>query len=140
MLFRRMLELAPADLALAIEAACMLTFFRIALNFLPVQTLTTWMGKARQSSLAQKDAAQTLRRIEWSIDAVVRHLPFTFVCFPQCLAVYFMLRRRHIASKLFYGVTRDADQLKAHTWVKVGDRTVVGGDLESRFTVLTTFP
>ncbi len=140
MLFRRMLELAPADLALAIEAACMLTFFRIALNFLPVQTLTTWMGKARQSSLAQKDAAQTLRRIEWSIDAVVRHLPFTFVCFPQCLAAYFMLRRRHIASKLFYGVTRDADQLKAHTWVKVGDRTVVGGDLESRFTVLTTFP
>jgi hypothetical protein len=70
----------------------------------------------------------------------VRHVPFTFVCFPQCLAAYFMLRRRHIASKLFYGVTRDADQLKAHTWVKVGDRTVVGGELESRFTVLTTFP
>ena len=51
-----------------------------------------------------------------------------------------MLRRRHIASKLFYGVTRDADQLKAHTWVKVGDRTVVGGDVESQFTVLNTFP
>ncbi len=140
MLFRRMMELPAADIALAIEAACMLTFFRIALNFLPVQTLTAWMGKAQKSSLAQREPAQTLRRIEWSIDAVVRHLPFTFVCFPQCLAAYFMLRRRHIASKLFYGVTRDADQLKAHTWVKVGDRTVVGGDLESRFTVLTTFP
>jgi hypothetical protein len=140
MLFRRMRELPAADIALAIEAACMLTFFRIALNFLPVQTLTAWMGKAQKSSLAQREPAQTLRRIEWSIDAVVRHLPFTFVCFPQCLAAYFMLRRRHIASKLFYGVTRDADQLKAHTWVKVGDRTVVGGDLESRFTVLTTFP
>jgi hypothetical protein len=140
MLFRRMMELPAADIALAIEAACMLTFFRIALNFLPVQTLTAWMGKAQKSSLAQRKPAQTLRRIEWSIEAVVRHLPFTFVCFPQCLAAYFMLRRRHIASKLFYGVTRDADQLKAHTWVKVGDRTVVGGDLESRFTVLTTFP
>ena len=139
-LFRRMRQLPAADIALAIEAACMLTFFRIALNFLPVQRLTAWMGKAAQSSLAQEEPAQTLRRIEWSIDAVVRHLPFTFVCFPQCLAAYFMLRRRHIASKLFYGVTRDADQLKAHTWVKVGDRTVVGGDLESRFTVLTTFP
>ncbi len=31
--------------ALAIEAGCMLTFFRIALNFLPVQKLTAWMGK-----------------------------------------------------------------------------------------------
>jgi hypothetical protein len=139
-LFHRLMKLPAADIALALEAACMLTFFRIALNFLPVQTLTAWMGKAQQSTLAQKEPAQTLRRIEWSIDAVVRHLPFTFVCFPQCLAAYFMLRRRHIASRLFYGVTRDADQLKAHTWVKVGDRTVVGGDLESRFTVLTTFP
>jgi hypothetical protein len=133
---------SPADLALAIEAGCMLIFFRIALNFLPVQKLTVWMSKqdAAQVAVSPGMAADILRRIEWSIDAVVRHAPFTFVCFPQCLAAYFMLRRRHIASKLFYGVTRDADHLKAHTWVKVGDRTVVGGDVESHFTVLTTFP
>jgi Uncharacterised nucleotidyltransferase/Transglutaminase-like superfamily len=132
----------PADIGLAIEAGCMLTFFRIALNFLPVQELTAWMSRPvpRQRSMTQETAAQTLRRIEWSIDAVVRHVPLNFVCFPQCLAAYFMLRRRHIASKLFYGVAREADELKAHTWVKVGDRTVVGGDVESRFTVLTTFP
>jgi Uncharacterised nucleotidyltransferase/Transglutaminase-like superfamily len=140
MLFRRILQLPAADIALAIEAACMLTFFRIALNFLPVQKLTAWMGSPDQAQPEQPDAAETLRRIEWSIDAVVRHLPLTFVCFPQCLAAYFMLRRRHIASKLFYGVTRDAEQLKAHTWVKVGDRTVVGGEVASRFTILTTFP
>jgi hypothetical protein len=30
--------------------------------------------------------------------------------------------------------------LKAHTWIKVGDRTVVGGDVESQFTVLAIFP
>jgi Uncharacterised nucleotidyltransferase/Transglutaminase-like superfamily len=140
--FRRITQLPPADIALAIEAGCMLTFFRIALNFLPVQKLTAWMGRphAIETSLTQENAAQTLRRIEWSINAVIRHVPLTFVCFPQCLAAYFMLRRRHISSRLFYGVTRDADQLKAHTWVKVGNRTVVGGEVESRFTVLTTFP
>jgi hypothetical protein len=133
---------SPADLALAIEAGCMLIFFRIALSFLPVQKLTAWMSRtdAQQVAVSPGMAAEILRRIEWSIDAVVRHAPLTFVCFPQCLAAYFMLRRRHIASKLFYGVTRDADHLKAHTWVKVGDRTVVGGDVESHFTVLTTFP
>ena len=142
MLLRRMMQLPAADIALAIEAAGMLTFFRIALNFVPVRKLTAWMSRSDQalSSLSQEERAQTLRRIEWSIDAVVRHAPFSFVCFPQCLAAYFMLRRRHIASRLFYGVKRDADQLKAHTWVKVGDRTLVGGDVESLFTVLTTFP
>jgi Uncharacterised nucleotidyltransferase/Transglutaminase-like superfamily len=138
---RRMMQLGPADIALAVEAACMLTFFRAALNFLPTQRLTAWMSRDQsETSVAPALAVQTIRRIEWSIDAVGRHAPLTFVCFPRSLAAYFMLRRRHIASKLFYGVAREADQLTAHTWVKVGDRTVVGGEVESQFTVLNTFP
>jgi hypothetical protein len=139
--WRRMLR-PPADVGLAIEAGCMLTFFRIALKFLPVQKLTAWMsrGNGKQTFPNPEGAAQIMRRVEWSIDAVVRHAPIDFVCFPQCLAAYFMLRRRHVASRLFYGIAREANQLKAHTWVKVGDRTIVGGNVESQFTVLTTFP
>lgn len=140
--FRRLWQHGPRDIALAIEAGCMLSFFRLALNFLPVQRLTAWMGspKKKPSSISQERSTQTLRRIEWSIDAVNRHVPLTFVCFPQSLAAYFMLRRRNIASRLYYGVMREADQLKAHTWVKVGERTVVGGEVEPHFTVLATFP
>lgn len=140
--FRRIMQLAPADIALVAEAACMLTFFRAALNFLPTQRLTAWMSRhdQRQPSVSQAMAIRTIHRVQWSIDAVVRHAPLTFVCFPRSLAAYFMLRRRHIVSRLFYGVARDADQLTAHTWVKVGDRTVVGGEVESQFTVLNTFP
>jgi hypothetical protein len=138
---RRMMQVGPADIALAVEAACMLTFFRAALNFLPTQRLTAWMSKGqREVSVSPAMTVQTIRRVEWSIDAVGRHAPLTFVCFPRSLAAYFMLRRRHIASKLFYGVAREADRLTAHTWVKVGDRTVVGGEVESQFTVLNTFP
>jgi hypothetical protein len=141
-LFRRLGRSRPSDLLLACEAACMLSFFRVALKLIPVQTLTAWMSHPRpvQTALAHDRVSRTLRHVEWSIAAVVRHAPFTFVCFPQCLAAYFMLRRRHIASTLFYGVTREHDQLKAHTWVKVGDRTIVGGEAAAGFTVLSTFP
>jgi Uncharacterised nucleotidyltransferase/Transglutaminase-like superfamily len=140
--FGRLKELAPADIALAAEAACMLTFFRAALSFVPTQRLTAWMGRydQRRPSIPQAKASRTIDRVQWSIEAVVRHAPLTFVCFPRSLAAYFMLRRRHIVSKLFYGVAREADQLTAHTWVKVGDCTVVGGEVESQFTVLHTFP
>jgi hypothetical protein len=140
--FRRIKQLAPADIALAAEAACMLTFFRAALNFLPTQRLTAWMDRydRKQPSVLPAAASETIGRVRWSIDAVGRHAPLTFVCFPRSLAAYFMLRRRHIVSKLFYGVAREANQLTAHTWVKVGDCTVVGGEAESQFTVLHTFP
>ncbi len=140
--FRRIRQLAPADIALAAEAACMLTFFRAALNFLPTQRLTTWMARydRRQPSIPSAMASRTIDRVQWAIEAVARHAPLTFVCFPRSLAAYFMLRRRHIVSKLFYGVAQGADRLTAHTWVKVGDCTVVGGEVESQFTVLHTFP
>jgi hypothetical protein len=140
--FRRIKQLRPADIALAAEAACMLTFFRAALNFLPTQRLTAWMGRydRRHPSIPPAMASRTIDRVQWAIDAVARHAPLNFVCFPRSLAAYFMLRRRHIVSKLFYGVARGADQLTAHTWVKVGDCTVVGGEVESQFTVLQTFP
>lgn len=138
----RWLRRRPADLALAMEAACLLSFFRIALRLLSVEKVVTWMGRpaAARLPLAGNRQSRTLRRVEWSIGAVTRHAPLTFVCFPQSLAAYFMLRRRHIASTLFYGVTREDDCLKAHTWVKVGDRTVVGGEEAAAFTVLNTFP
>ena len=139
MTFRRLMHSAPGDVALAAEAAFMLTFFRIALKFLPVQRLTAWMGRDAAGQQFANECHADHPRVESSIDAAARYAPLTFVCFPRCLAAYFMLHRRHIASKLFYGVAREADQLKAHTWVKVGD-LVVGGDVESQFTVLNTFP
>jgi len=47
--FRRIKRLAPADIALAAEAACMLTFFRAALKFPAHAKLTAWMGRYDQS-------------------------------------------------------------------------------------------
>src|SRR6202020_578821 len=112
-----------------------------ALNFLPTHGLPAWMRTdQREASFSPPMAGQPIPRVEWWINAVGRNPPPPFVCFPRSLAAYFMLRRRHIASKLFYGVARERDRLTAHTWVKVGDRTVVGGDVESQFTVLNTFP
>lgn len=138
----RFFALAPADVALLAEAAALLTFFRIALRFFPIQWLTARM--VRRSGVQQlapgEESRRVIRRVEWAIGAVVRHAPLTFICFPQSLAAYFMLRRRRVGSKLFYGVAREEQTLIAHTWIKVGERTVVGGDAEPRFTVLAIFP
>ncbi len=141
-LFSRLFRLRASEVALLIEAGAMLTFFRVALKFLSMQRLTAWMGDPNPADPELKDAQAKamLRRVEWAIGAVVRHAPLNYVCFPQSLTAYFMLRRRSIPSKLFYGVARQEQQLKAHTWIKVGDRTVVGGEAESGFTVLAIFP
>lgn len=140
-LSRRFLHLRIRDLGLLIEAAGMLLFFRAALRFVPVERLVAWMGREKNQEAAISGAARERAcSVAWAIGAIVRHSPLKFVCFPQALAAFFMLRRRRVPSQLFYGVARQGERLKAHTWVKVAGRTVIGGDSESEFSVLSIFP
>jgi len=63
------------------------------------------------------------------------------MCFEQGLAAQLMLRRRGIASVLYFGVApNDQNGLAAHVWVRDGDVDVVGGESASEFAVLATFP
>lgn len=138
--------LDPGDLALLLEAGALLLFFRGALQLIPVERLTRWMGRTQDAASAAMPHSlnernlPAIRRIEWAIGALARHAPLAFVCFPQAFAAYFMLRRRRIQSRMFYGVARQEQELKTHAWIKVGERTVVGGEAETEFTVLAVFP
>ena len=91
---------------------------------------------------ASSSAAElTAARVRWAILAIVRRNHGSYVCFPQSLAAYAMLWRRGIPSVLHYGVNRSPDnELRAHTWLMLGDMTVVGGEDAPDFTLLGTFP
>jgi len=115
--FRRIKRLAPADIALAAEAACMLTFFRAALNFSAHAAADDVDGPIRSQatvSFAGRWRARRLAAFQWSIDAVARphHLPSC--AFPVRSLLTLCFDAGHIVSKLFYGVAREADNLQ-HT-------------------------
>ena len=144
---------------LAAEALVLLVFFRICLVVVPVHTiiLTITRGPAgaetdgetgtgesdagadesemRKKNDAKRAAEEIARRVRWAVEAVARHSPIRFVCFPQTLAGYTMLRRRGVPSTMVYGVARSATgKLMAHTWLVVGDRVVLGGEGSAPFT------
>ncbi|MEO8113933.1 MAG: lasso peptide biosynthesis B2 protein, partial [Phenylobacterium sp.] len=80
-------------------------------------------------------------RVRWAIVAVARRLPWRALCFEQGLAAHWMLRRRGTPATLHYGVAGSAEAgLKAHVWVRDGQRAIVGCELADRFTELAVFP
>ena len=131
----------PEDLLLAAEAFVLLAFFRVCLALLPVRRI---LRIAMRGDAAMRDATEPAdalqatrlaRRVHWAVSAISRNSAMEFVCFPQTLAGYTMLRWRRVASTLIYGVTRSAEgELIAHTWLTVGDRIVVGGEGSGDFT------
>ncbi len=119
------------------EAALFLLGARIDLRVRPVRAVlrrseTSPVHLARPRSVSENSV--TVERVRDAVLTVSRHAPMRFVCFPQALAAHAMLRRRGIPSRLHYGVRRSADgQLRAHTWLEAGGRTILGGEASALF-------
>ena len=129
---------SPSDLLLATEALLLLAVFRLSLTVVSVRRIlrTITRGPVQPVQVASPDTATlaTAIRIRWAIEAVTRNSPAEFVCFPQTLTGYAMLRRRGVPATMVYGVARgQKGELLAHTWLMIGDRTVVGGEGSEAF-------
>jgi hypothetical protein len=132
---------SPRELLLAAEALLFLTLFRIALALIPVRRIIRAIVRGNVPASAvpppappQGLAATTALRVRWAVEAVARSAPAAFVCFPQTLAGYAMLRLRRVPSTIVYGVARSPEgNLIAHTWLTVGDRIVLGGEGSAAF-------
>jgi hypothetical protein len=133
----------PADVLLAGEASLLLAFFRVCLAVVSVRRILRVLthGSAGEPVAeppeAQDADLELARRVQWAVRAVARHSPVQFVCFPQTLAAYTMLRRRGVAGSIVYGVKRSAEgELLAHTWLEACGGCVVGGEERGGFSVL----
>ena len=148
-LFTKIAQRPLADIFLASEAFVLLGVFRAALALVPVRRILLTMTRGRghdistpgetpgegQPGVLAEPALAVARHVRWAVEAATRNSPVSFVCFPQTLAAYVMLRRRGVPSTMVYGIARSADgELLAHTWLLAGDRTVVGGEGSAQFT------
>jgi Transglutaminase-like superfamily len=143
-LLAKVVQRRPGDLLLAVEALVLLAIFRVCLALVPVRRIIravthkrteTSNGARAEESAATESALDFARRVRWAVSAIARHSAVEFVCFPQTLAGYTMLRLRRVPSTMVYGVTRSAEgELMAHTWLTVGDKIVLGGEVSDQFT------
>jgi hypothetical protein len=132
-----------ADLLVAAEAAVLLAFFRVCLAVVPVRRIIRAITHGSAGDVATEDAGassagmDSARRVRWAVSAIARHSAVEFVCFPQALAGYTMLRWRKVPSTVVYGVARSTEgELHTHAWLTVGDSVVLGGEAAPDFTAI----
>ena len=118
------------------EAAITLVFARLAVRYLPSARLFNWAD--RPAKRVSRFAVDDVNWVAWAIEHSATLPGMNAMCLPRALAAHAMLRRRGIASKLCLGVARNGDEIAAHAWIEVGERTIGGGDA-GRFTQLAAF-
>lgn len=133
-LIRRMARLPMAKLRLLMEAAFWLCVARLALAFVPFPRIGRYLGSLHPSSPQDliRDAAalQTARRVGQAVNAAAHHSPVEMVCLPRALAAWQMLHRRHVASRLHFGVPLQPEPgragLQTHAWLSSQGAEITG--------------
>jgi Transglutaminase-like superfamily len=135
-------ELAWRDRLLLLEAAFFLTGAASAIALLPFNCVGSLASRpVTRPEPPPQTCLQKIKSVRWAITACARRVPRHAKCFQQGLAAQFMLRRRGISSVLHYGAAPDPQLgLVAHVWVRADNVDVIGGEIASRFALLTTFP
>lgn len=119
------------------EAALTLLLAKVIVGLFPPRQLFAWVNRPpRQlNRFAQADVDW----IAWAVDTMAVSRWVNAACLPRALAVYVMLRRRGILSRLSLGVALDRETVTAHAWVEVGNKIVGGGAQGDRFTPIAHF-
>ena len=126
--------------ALLAEAGVFLAAGSAAVALLPFARVAR-MAVGRERRLTTPAVPARIRQLRWAIEAVARRVPFRALCFERGLAAQWMLRRRGVASTLFYGIDRArADGLAAHVWVRTAGLDVIGCENAGDYVPVASFP
>lgn len=126
------------------EAFACLILARAAVITLPFRWIASVLGhqniaSANTDQMAM-EFAPLLRKVSWAIWLVSKHVPWNSNCLAQAIAGHCMLRRRHIPSTLYFGMTKNSDgQLEAHAWLSSGGIILTGKTEFDRYAVVATF-
>ena len=127
-----------------VEAFTLMSVSRVCLAVFPVKrivwAITRSTIKQGTSETNFHPLPASAKTAIWAIKTVASRSAVKFVCFPQSIAGYWMLRRRNIASTIVYGVRRDEDKLISHTWLKCGGKALIGEGQEHEFSVIAEWP
>jgi hypothetical protein len=134
----------PQLVALALRVYGLLVVSRFVINVMPLRRITARLGTPMVETPTDQldpEAARYARRVAWCIRRLSSHTPTESNCYPQALTARWLLRRRGIATTLYYGAAFEPERpaLQAHVWLRCGPMVVTGGGLGRRYQPLTYY-
>ena len=75
-----------------------------------------------------------------SLKKISRSTPWRSNCLAKSIAAKYMLRRRRIASTLYFGLTKNSvGEFEAHAWLKSGEMILTGDSDLQNYAVVAKF-
>lgn len=120
----------------------MLSIAGAANILLPFKVYSRFLGQINSESSKNPKQVdwQYVERISKSVRNVSKVSPFQFKCLVQATVGKYFIAQKRIESTIYFGVKKDESQnLKAHAWLRVGPKIVLGGEVADQYNVVSTY-
>lgn len=130
--------LTSVERALLLQALPLVVVVRIALWVLPSRFIVRRVQRMAASPVADAAPRRSPGEIAWAVEASARRVPRA-TCLTQAVAGQYLLRRHGHASELRVGVARGESGFRAHAWIEIDGRILIGGSGSAAFTPFAAF-
>jgi len=113
--------------------------FRIKLLFTPFKEVISEKRNSQITNYTEVNKYELIVLIKKSVKRAAKYSIWRNKCLEQALTARVMLTKRNIKSKLYFGVNKNNNKLKAHAWLKVEDFFVTGEKGYKNFTVVACY-
>ncbi|PMR71876.1 hypothetical protein CR158_17815 [Halomonas heilongjiangensis] len=117
----------------------------LLVRLMPFRFWSTWLGEAApgEADPPATPETQAAYDVGWAVRTTNRTVGGRYTCLMQAMAAQWMLSRRHVPTSLVLGTLTERGEdnqlvIKAHAWLKVNGRTVLG-DTGERFTAVSSY-
>ncbi|MFT7381014.1 MAG: hypothetical protein ACI9Z3_000894 [Roseivirga sp.] len=127
---------------LLIEILILLGMARLSVLLFPFKRIANWMGKSNYETTTAMDEGlhAGLVRLSSGIEAVSKYTFWKSNCFAQVLCAHWILKRKNIPHTIYFGLLKeDTIQMKAHAWLRAGNKIVTGRKGHKDYTVVGKF-
>jgi hypothetical protein len=127
--------LSGAEQFLLLRTWFVVGFIRAGLWVLPFRTMQRFAFRARR----KRETVYSVEQFVWAVRAVSYYVPGA-TCLTQALAAQVLLTRAGHSSRVEIGVAKNENQqFRAHAWIVLGDRVLIGGTGIERYTPLVAW-
>ena len=136
------IRLPWSNRSLLVEALIYSAIARLVILVIPFKKYKKYMGKYNEETSFEGDSRsnEIINKVGWAVRVVCSRTPWQSKCLVQALIAQRMLRKRHICSTLYLGISKNEENdLSAHAWLRCGQVFITGGDNKDLFVQVARF-
>ena len=112
---------------------------RFYIKFFKMPSYVKYLGKKGIKTISSNNNEEKVLIIIKNVKRISKYSFWRTKCFEEAFTTKLLLKKQNINSTIYFGVKKNNNNLDAHSWLKIGDKCIIGCRRIDKYTVTEFF-